>query len=199
MKRVCVFCGSSPGGTPAYAQAATELGRTLVRREIGLVYGGASIGMMGILASTVLEGGGEVIGVIPEALVDKEVALTELPDLRVVKNMHDRKALMAELSDAVIGLPGGLGTIEEFFEFLTWGQLGIHEKPCGLLNVCGYYDRLLDFLDYATDELFIDIEHRAMVLTDKDSETLLDRFQVYEPPRIDKAARMLQKSARTGS
>ncbi len=137
MKRVCVFCGSSPGARPEYLQAAIELGQALAGKNIGLVYGGAKVGMMGKIAESVLEKGGEVIGVIPKDLVEREVAFTGLADLRVVGSMHERKALMADLSDGFIALPGGLGTIEEFFEVVTWAQLGIHPKPCGLLNVRG--------------------------------------------------------------
>ncbi len=136
MKRICVFCGSSPGARLEYARAARELADLLIKRNIGLVYGGARVGIMGEIASAVLKQGGEVIGVIPQELVEKEVAFTELTDLRIVGSMHERKALMAELSDGFIALPGGLGTIEEFFEVLTWAQLGLHRKPCGLLNVC---------------------------------------------------------------
>ena len=154
--------------------------------------------MMGKLARTVLDAGGEVTGVIPEALLKREVAFTELSDLRVVQNMHERKALMADISSGIIALPGGLGTLEEFFEFLTWGQLGLHEKPCGLLNVAGFYDRLLDFLDQATQQQFIDAEHRDMVLIDDDVEALLNRFNEYQPPTVDKAQRMLARSHDSG-
>jgi uncharacterized protein (TIGR00730 family) len=194
VKRVCVFCGSSPGAKPEYMQTAQELGQALVDKNIGLVYGGASVGTMGHIARTVLEAGGDVVGVIPQELVDKEVAFTDLPDLRVVGSMHQRKALMAELSDGFIALPGGLGTIEEFFEALTWSQLGMHAKPCGLLNVCGYYSHLIDFLDRAVDEQFILAAHRSMVLVDEDPRTLLDKFETYQPPTIDKAAWILRLS-----
>ena len=187
MRRICVFCGSSPGARPEYIHAAQQLGYTLASQNIGLVYGGARVGMMGKIAEAVLEKQGEVIGVIPKALVEKEVAFTGLADLRVVDSMHERKALMAGLSDGFIALPGGLGTIEEFFEVVTWAQLGIHPKPCGLLNVRQYYDRLLDFLDHTVDESFVELEHRSMVLVDENPEKLLQKFDSYHPPTIDKA------------
>ncbi len=164
MQRICVFCGSSPGAQPEYMQAAQRLGLILAQRGIGVVFGGGSVGMMGKLAKTVLEQGGEVIGVIPRDLVERRVGYTDLPDLRVVETMHERKALMAELSDAFIALPGGYGTIEEFFEALTWSQLGIHKKPAGLLNVLGYFDALTAFLDHAEQQQFIEPEHRAIAL-----------------------------------
>ncbi len=191
MKRICVFCGSSPGGRPEYVQAARQLGHTLANRGIGLVYGGAKVGMMGQLASAVLEAGGEVSGVIPEQLVKKEVAFTELADLEVVGSMHERKARMAALSDGFIALPGGLGTFEEFFEALTWAQLGMHQKPCGFLNVCRYYDKLIAFLNHAVEQQFVKSEYRTMVLVDEDAETLLRKFERYQPPKIDKAAWIL--------
>jgi uncharacterized protein (TIGR00730 family) len=191
MKRICVFCGSSPGGRSEYVQAARQLGHTLANRGIGLVYGGAKVGMMGQLASAVLEAGGEVSGVIPEQLVKKEVAFTELADLEVVGSMHERKARMVELSDGFIALPGGFGTFEEFFEALTWAQLGMHQKPCGFLNVCQYYDKLIAFLDHAVEQQFVKSEYRTMVLVDEDAETLLRKFERYQPPKIDKAAWIL--------
>lgn len=196
MKRICVFCGSSPGGQPEYTQVAHQLGHTLVRKNIGLVYGGGRVGMMGQIAQTVLESGGEVIGVIPKRLAEKEVAFTELTDLRVVDSMHSRKALMAELSDGFIALPGGLGTIEEFFEVLTWGQLGIHQKPCGLLNVKGYFNKLVAFLDHAVGEQFVEKEHRSMILMDETPEGLLHQFESYEPPIVDKAKWALKLASR---
>ncbi|HSK87519.1 MAG TPA: TIGR00730 family Rossman fold protein [Anaerolineales bacterium] len=192
MKRICVFCGSSPGARPEYLQAARELGHALAGKNIGLVYGGAKVGMMGKVAEAVLEKGGEVIGVIPKGLVDKEVAFTGLADLRVVGSMHERKALMADLSDGFIALPGGLGTIEEFLEVVTWAQLGIHPKPCGLLNVEQYYNRLLDFLDHTVYEKFVECEHRSMIMVDENPERLLEKFEVYQPPTIDKAQWVLQ-------
>ena len=199
MNRICVFCGSSPGTRPEYLQAAEALGRECVRRDLGLVYGGASVGLMGRLAETVLTSGGNVIGVIPFSLVEREVALSDLSDLRVVGSMHERKALMAELSDGFVALPGGLGTIEEFFEVLTWTQLGIHEKPCGLLNVSGYFDSLVEFLDHAVEQQFIRPENRSMVLVDKDPRPLLDMFESYERPTFDKAEWILSMSNRIGA
>jgi uncharacterized protein (TIGR00730 family) len=192
MKRICVFCGSSPGARPEYAQAARQLGHTLASEGIGLVYGGAKVGMMGQLASAALEAGGEVIGVIPEQLVEKEVAFTGLTDLQIVGSMHKRKARMEKLSDGFIALPGGLGTFEEFFEALTWAQLSIHHKPCGFLNVCGYYDKLIAFLDHAVEQKFVKSEYRAMVLVDESPKGLLEKFAAYQPPKIDKAAWILQ-------
>ena len=192
MKRICVFCGSSPGSSPEYAKAAKQLGYTLASRDIGLVYGGAKVGIMGQIAKSVLEKGGEVIGVIPKELVEKEVAFTDLADLRVVNSMHERKALMADLSDGFIALPGGLGTIEEFFEVVTWAQLGIHPKPCGLLNVKQYYNRLLDFLDHTVNENFVELEHRSMILVDENLEKLLQKFESYHPPITDKVKWVLQ-------
>lgn len=191
MKRICVFCGSSPGARPEYVEAARQLGRTLASKGIELVYGGAKVGTMGQVANAALEAGGEVIGVIPEQLVEKEVAFTELTNLQVVGTMHERKARMVELSDGFIALPGGLGTFEEFFEALTWAQLSIHHKPCGLLNVCGYYDKLIAFIDHAIEQQFVKSEYRAMVLIDEDSERLLEKFAAYQPPKIDKAAWIL--------
>ncbi|WP_349256735.1 TIGR00730 family Rossman fold protein [Methanocella sp.] len=188
MKRVCVFCGSSPGSRPEFTAKAGELGRVLAGNGIGLVYGGAKIGMMGAVASAALEANGEVIGIIPRDLVNKEIAFTRISDLRVVNSMHERKALMAELSDGFIALPGGLGTIEEFFEILTWAQLGIHKKPCGLLNVCGYYDKMIEFFDQAVQEQFINPSARSLVLVDESPPALLKKFQDYRPPKIDKAA-----------
>jgi uncharacterized protein (TIGR00730 family) len=167
---------------------AKHLGNVLVRRNIGLVYGGGNVGMMGEIARAVFEDGGEVIGVIPKALAEKEVAFTELSDLRVVSSMHERKALMADLSDGFIALPGGLGTIEEFFEVLTWAQLGMHQKPCGLLNVRQYYDKIIEFLEHAVNQQFIKSEHHSIVLIDEHPEGLLEKFETYQPPKVDKAA-----------
>jgi uncharacterized protein (TIGR00730 family) len=195
LKRIGVFCGSSPGSRPEYLQAARELGGALAERGIELVYGGGRIGMMGEIATTVLKNGGKVIGVIPQDLVHKEVAFLELPDLRVVSSMHARKALMAELSDAFIALPGGLGTIEEFFEVLTWGQLGLHRKPCGLLDVSEYFQGLMAFLDHAVSQKFISPEHREMVMTDESPNGLLEKFSLYQPPQLDKARWVLQMGA----
>jgi len=187
MKRLCVFCGSSPGANPKYMKAAREIGHLLAGRCIGLVFGGGRVGIMGEIAKAVLDEGGEVIGVIPKKLADRKVAFTEIPDLRIVNSMHERKALMMELSDGFIAIPGGLGTIEEFFEVLTWAQLGLHRKPCGLLNVCHYYKKLIHFLDYVADQKFIEPEHRSMILIDDDPEKLLKKFEIYKPPEVDKA------------
>ena len=173
-RNLCVFCGSSLGARPAYDQAARQLGRELVRRGIGLVYGGGNVGLMGVLADTVLEAGGQVVGVIPKALMAREVGHRGLPDLRVVKSMHERKALMAELADGFVAMPGGMGTLEEFFEVTTWAQLGFHSKPCALLNVNGYFDPLLRLLDHAVAEGFIRPKYRALVGVAPDVHTLLD-------------------------
>jgi uncharacterized protein (TIGR00730 family) len=162
------------------------MGRALARRGIGLVYGGGRVGLMGAVADTVMAEGGKVIGIIPEALLAKEVAHQGLTELRVVSSMHERKALMAELSDAFIALPGGYGTLEEFCEVLTWAQLGLHQKPCGILNVEGYYDWLLALFDRAVAERFVHPAHRSLVLEETDPEHLLDRLASYQPPALDK-------------
>jgi uncharacterized protein (TIGR00730 family) len=186
MKRICVFAGSSSGGCSDYATAARELGNALVFRHLGLVYGAGDIGLMGVLADTVLELGGDVIGVIPRALVNREVAHHRLTELRVVSSMHDRKAQMEELSDGFVVLPGGFGTLEEFLEILTWAQLGIHSKPCGLLNIAGYYDTLLEFLDQTVEAQFVKQENRDLVIVEENAATLLDRFERYDPPKVKK-------------
>jgi uncharacterized protein (TIGR00730 family) len=186
MRRLCVYCGSNPGSRPDYTAAAKNLARALVERNIEVVYGGASVGIMGVLANAILAEGGHVIGIIPQTLVDKEVAHPGLSDLRVVKSMHERKTLMAELSDGFIALPGGLGTLEELFEVLTWALLGLHQKPCGLLNICDYYRSLIDFLDHAVAEKFIKDVHRAMLLVEEQPERLLERFERYQAPSVTK-------------
>lgn len=186
-RRISVFCGSSSGTRSSYAAAARSLGEELARRGLGLVFGGASVGLMGELARASLKMGGEVIGVMPRGLVEREVALTELSDLRVVGSMHERKALMSELSEGFIALPGGLGTLEELFEVLTWAQLGIHRKPCGLLDADGYFDPLLAFLDRAVEEGFLHPASRALVQADASAARILDRFDAYRAPEIDKA------------
>jgi uncharacterized protein (TIGR00730 family) len=186
MKRVCVFCGSSPGARPAYASAARELGAALARRGLGLVYGGGGVGLMGILADSALASGASVIGVIPKGLATKELAHAGLSDLRVVSSMHERKALMAELADAFIAMPGGLGTLEEICEILTWAQLGIHAKPCSLLNVEGYFDTLLAMLDHAVAERFVRPEHRALVLSGSDPSELLSALERHRAPQLEK-------------
>lgn len=186
MKAVCVYCGSSPGRLDAYADAARALGQALVARDLGLVYGGASIGLMGLVADTVLQLGGRAVGVIPQALARKEVVHRHLTELHVTQSMHERKTMMAELSDGFIAMPGGIGTFEEIFEIWTWAQLGIHAKPCGLLNVAGYFDALTRFLDHATAEEFLKPPHRALLMVEQTPLALLDRFASYQPPSIRK-------------
>ena len=186
MKRICVYCGSNPGRLPDYRDAARLLGFELAARGLGLVYGGASVGVMGAVADGVLEKGGSVIGVIPRALAVKEVSHEGLDELIVVGSMHERKARMAELSDGFIALPGGWGTFEEIFEMLTWAQLGFHEKPCGLLNVASYYDELYGFLEKAVEQEFVKPEYRPMIMMERSPATLLDRFGQYQAPRVRK-------------
>lgn len=186
IRRLAVFCGSNPGARPEYVEGARALGSLLSQRGIGVVYGGSSVGLMAALAEAVLEEGGEIIGVIPKMLVEREVAHRSLSDLRIVDSMHERKALMAELSDGFVALPGGIGTLEEFFEIWTWAQLGVHEKPCGLLNIAGYFDPLLEFLDRAVAEKFVRDVHRSMVIVESEPEALLARFEDYEAPKVVK-------------
>jgi len=186
IERVLVFCGSSPGARHEYAAAADELGRLLAARGLGLVYGGARVGLMGAVADGALAGGGEVIGVIPGQLVEHEIAHTGLTDLREVRTMHERKALMAELSDAVIALPGGTGTLDELFELFTWSQLGLHHKPIGLLDVLGYWQPLLAMLDHMVTERLLRAEHRDMLLVSTDSAELLDQLESYRHEAADK-------------
>lgn len=186
LRRVCVFCGSNPGRRPEYAEAAREMGRVLVDRGIGLVYGGGKVGLMGIVADTVLAGGGEVIGVIPEALMAREVGHPGLTEMHVVRTMHERKAMMADRADAFVAMPGGFGTFEEYCEVLTWSQLGFHPKPCGLLNVAGYYDPLLALFDRGVEEGFVPQHHRALVIEETDPARLLDRFAGFRPPSTSK-------------
>ncbi|HEY4364015.1 MAG TPA: TIGR00730 family Rossman fold protein [Bryobacteraceae bacterium] len=185
-KRICVFCGSSLGARAAYREAAVATGRVLASRGIGVVFGGSHLGLMGAVAQAALDAGGEVTGVIPQALVAKEVADTRLADLRVVGSMHERKALMAELADGFIALPGGFGTFEEFCEILTWAQLGFHGKPCGLLNVEGYYDSLLGMFDHAVREGFVKAAHREMVLCEREPGALVERMLTFAAPRAEK-------------
>jgi uncharacterized protein (TIGR00730 family) len=182
MRRVCVFCGSGRGLRPGHAGAARELARALVARKLGLVYGGAHVGLMGELCDAMLAAGGEVIGVIPQTLVDREVAHTGLADLRIVEGMHARKALMTELADAFLALPGGIGTLEELFEVWTWFTLDLHRKPCGLADVDGFYRPLVDFLDHAVVEGFVRQDTRATLLVDENIEQLLDRLVAAMPP-----------------
>ena len=185
MKRICVYCGSNPGKSTEFLASARTLAGELVQRDIGLVYGGASVGLMGEIADTVLAGGGEVIGVIPQALVDKEVSHPGLTELKIVNSMHERKEIMADLSDGFIALPGGLGTIEEIFEVLTWAQLGFHHKPCALLNVKGYYNQLTQFLNHAAAEGFIADTHREMLLVGEHPHSLLEVMATYNAPAVD--------------
>ena len=187
MKRVCVFCGSSFGVRPDYARAARALASAIAGRGMGLVYGGGRVGLMGELARAMLEAGGRVTGVIPRHIAERGVAFSELADLRIVETMHERKALMAELADGFVALPGGLGTLEEFLEALTWAQLGVHRKPCGLLSIGGYYAGLLDFLEHAVEEGFLNPLHRATLIVEECPERLLDQMGRYAPPDIDKA------------
>ncbi|HVD56504.1 MAG TPA: TIGR00730 family Rossman fold protein [Thermoleophilaceae bacterium] len=184
MDRVCVFCGSSPGARPAYAEAAEELAAVLVANGIGVVYGGGGVGLMGRLADAVLAQGGEITGVIPDALVDREIGHPGVRDMRTVGSMHERKALMAELSDAFVALPGGIGTLEELVEVFTWSQLGLHRKPCGLLDVEGYYEELAAFLDHAVRERFLREEHRSTLIVEREPAALLERLRAYEPEAI---------------
>ena len=186
MNRICVYCGSSPGSSPAYASAGKLLAETLLQQGLSLVFGGSSKGIMGVVADHMLALGGEVTGVIPQSLKDKEVAHAGLTNLHVVDSMHDRKSLMAVLSDGFIAMPGGTGTLEEIIETLTWAQLQFHDKPCGLLNTNGYFDQLLAFLDHAVDEGFLRQGHRDMLSVDSDPEVLLEKFRRYDSPVIEK-------------
>jgi len=186
IRRLAVFCGSNPGARPDYVEGARAFGHLLAQRGIGVAYGGSSVGLMSAVAEAVLDEMGDIIGVIPKMLVEREVAHKTLSDLRIVGSMHERKALMAELSDGFVALPGGIGTLEEFFEVWTWAQLGMHEKPCGLLNIAGYFDPLLEFLDRAVTEKFVREVHRSMVIVERDPRALLSKFEAYEPPRVVK-------------
>jgi uncharacterized protein (TIGR00730 family) len=184
MRRICVFCGASPGARPEYTQATTELARLLAAEGVGVVYGGGGVGLMGVLADAVIAEGGEIIGVIPRALMDREIAHRDVADMRVVGSMHERKALMAELADAFIALPGGLGTLEELFEVYTWAQLGLHRKPCALLNVEGYYDGVAGFLSHAVGERFLREEHREMLMVESRPGALIERLREFEPDTV---------------
>jgi uncharacterized protein (TIGR00730 family) len=188
---VCVFCGSRPGLSPAYAEAARDLGAALAARGVRLVYGGGHVGLMGVVADAALEAGGEVVGVIPKALVEREVSHANLSELRVVGSLHERKALMAELSDGFVALPGGTGTLEELFEILTWSQLGLHRKPCGLLDVAGYYAPLLGFFDRMLEEGFLRPEHRALLLVENTPQAILAALAaaLEQPPPAPKWTR----------
>jgi uncharacterized protein (TIGR00730 family) len=186
MKRICVFCGSSQGNRPEYRAATEELGTELARRNIGLVYGGGNVGLMGALADAVLRAGGEAQGVIPENLMAREIGHNGLTKLHVVRSMHERKTLMADLSDAFIALPGGFGTLEEFCEIVTWAQLGLHTKPCGILNVLRYYSPLLGMFDHAVEERFLKPENRALVLARESPSELLQALEEWRPVRVEK-------------
>ena len=186
LRSVTVYCGSNSGADPAYAEATRSLARLLVDADIRIVYGGASLGLMGVLADTAMEAGGEVIGVMPQALMDREIGHTGLSELRVVGSMHERKALMAELGEAFIALPGGIGTLEELIEVYTWSQLGLHRKPLGVLNVSGYYDGLAALLDHAVHEGFLREQHRAAMHVATTPEELLEAFDGWAPTRVAK-------------
>jgi uncharacterized protein (TIGR00730 family) len=183
---ICVFAGSNSGTRPEYLEAARALGRTLAERKVGVVYGGGKVGLMGALADAALAAGAEVTGVIPESLMAKEVGHRGLTALHVVKSMHERKAMMASLSDGFVALPGGWGTLEELFEVLTWGQLGLHRKPCGLLNAVGYFDPLLAFLEHAVEEGFVRREQQSFIQMETAPEALLDRMAAWQPPTVEK-------------
>ena len=180
--RLCVFCGTNAGARPEYGAAARQLGTLLAAENIGLVYGGASVGIMGELADAVQEGGGHVTGIIPQQLIQKEAAHRGIQDLIVVASMHQRKSQMADLSDGFIALPGGIGTLEGFLEIVTWSQLGIHSKPCGILNIAGYFDALMAFLDHAVEEGFLTEAHRGTIMAESDPRALLERIRAYSPP-----------------
>ena len=182
MERICVFCGASPGARPEYRAATAELARLLVAEGIGVVYGGGGVGLMGALADAVLAEGGQITGVIPRSLVDREIAHRDVRDMRVVGSMHERKALMADLAGGFVALPGGIGTLEELFEVYTWAQLGLHQKPCALLNVEGYYDAVADFLGHAVAERFLREETRELLMVESDPATLIERLHSFEPP-----------------
>ena len=184
--RLCVFCGSAPGNQPEYLAAAQQLGTALAKAGIGLVYGGAQVGLMGAVADAALAAGGEVIGVIPRHLVERELAHEGLTTLHEVGSMHERKAMMADLSDGFIALPGGVGTFEELFEVWTWGQLGHHQKPCALFNAAGYYDKLIEFLNHAVNEGFMRQPYRDMLIVDNEAGPLLAKVRDYTPPSVAK-------------
>jgi uncharacterized protein (TIGR00730 family) len=186
MRRICVFCGSSAGSQREYRECAEQLGAELTRRKIGLVYGGGNVGLMGAIADAMLQVGGEVIGVIPKHLMTREIGHNRLTKLHIVRSMHERKALMSDLSDAFIALPGGFGTLEEFFEVLTWSQLGLHAKPCGIVNVRGYYTPLLRMLDHAVDERFLKPQNRALVIARETPSELLQAFEDWHPVHVEK-------------
>jgi uncharacterized protein (TIGR00730 family) len=184
VERICVFCGASPGARREYAESARTVARLLAAEGIGVVYGGGGVGLMGALADAVLAEGGRITGVIPRSLMDREIAHRDVSDMRVVGSMHERKALMVELSDAFLALPGGIGTLEELFEVYTWAQLGLHRKPCALLNVEGYYDGIADFLDHAVAERFLRQETRELLMVESGPAALIERLRAYEPRTV---------------
>jgi len=184
--RIAVFCGSSSGRRPEFLQAATHLGQLLAQQGIGIVYGGASVGLMGAVATAAREAGGEVIGVLPQSLMDRELAHTNLSELHIVGSMHERKATMSDLADAFLALPGGIGTFEELFEVWTWGVLGYHRKPCGLLNINGFYDGLISFLDHVVEDEFLRPVYRDMLLVESSPEAMLEAVRRYTPPSLPK-------------
>ncbi|MCA0455542.1 MAG: TIGR00730 family Rossman fold protein [Chloroflexi bacterium] len=186
MKQVCIFCGSYAGAQPVYMQAARAIGLSLAKREIGLVYGGGKVGLMGAIADGALEGGGQVLGIIPQSLVDRELAHKGLTELQILSSMHERKAAMAQVAEGFIALPGGFGTLDELFEIITWAQLGFHRKPVALLNVAGYFNPLLAFIDHMATEGFIKPEHRGAILVRNEVEDLLDTLVSYQPPELEK-------------
>jgi uncharacterized protein (TIGR00730 family) len=181
VERICVFCGASPGAQPAYREAAEQFAGLLAAEGIAAVYGGGGVGLMGVLADAMIERGGEVIGVIPRSLTEREIAHRGVTDMRVVESMHERKALMADLADAFVALPGGIGTLEELFEVYTWAQLGLHRKPCALLNVAGYYDGIEEFLAHAVNERFLRDETRELLMIETEPRALLERLRAFEP------------------
>ncbi|WP_312473512.1 TIGR00730 family Rossman fold protein [Neobacillus sp.] len=184
MKKLAVFCGASNGASDVYIEGAKNLGKELAKRDIALVYGGASVGIMGAVADSVLDEGGHVIGVMPRFLDNREIAHKNLSELIIVDSMHERKAKMADLADGFIALPGGPGTLEEFFEIFTWAQLGLHHKPCGLLNINHYYDPLIALFNHMTEEQFLHEKYRTLALVDNDPKGILDKFNTYEPPTV---------------
>ena len=196
MKRICVYCGSSPGASQAYADAAHALGKAMVEQGIDLVYGGGSVGLMGMIADAVAKNGGDVIGVIPQDLDFREVSNRSIGDLRIVNTMHERKAMMAELADGFIAMPGGYGTMDEVFEILTWSQLGMHDKPVGFLNINGYYDSLFNFLDHVLQEQFITSVFRQLILAADNPVDLIEKMGTFSHPKVDKAKEALKKSGK---
>ncbi|MFC5474845.1 TIGR00730 family Rossman fold protein [Paraherbaspirillum soli] len=186
MKSLCIYCGSSPGASPVYAQAARALAQAMVDDNIALVYGGGNVGLMGIIADEVLRLGGQVTGVIPQALLEKELGHAGLTRLHIVKDMHERKAMMADLSDGFIAMPGGIGTLEELFEVFTWAQLGFHQKPIGLLNVDGFYDGLIQFIQHMVSQRFLKDEQAGLLMHEPQAEELLQRFRSFVPSQVPK-------------